>query len=74
VGFGEIYLIRALDLTLHRIVVGANYQRVLALIVFIFAKRLLFHDSVKLCVSDTCLYYVIHTILRIIIPLSFLSK
>jgi len=42
VGFGEIYPISALDLTLHRIVVGANYQRILVLIVFIFAKRLFF--------------------------------
>jgi len=46
VGFDEIYPTSALDLTLHRIVIGANYQRVLAFIVFIFAKRLFFRDIV----------------------------
>jgi len=41
VGFGEIYPINALDLTGHRIIVGANYQWVLALIIFIFTKAII---------------------------------
>jgi len=75
VGFGEIYPISALDLTLHRIVVDANYQRVLTLIVFIFAKRLFFMISFEI----TCIRYLSiscssYDPLGITISLSSLSK
>jgi len=55
VGFDEIYRISALDLTLHRIVVDANYQQVLALTVFIYAKHL-FHDIVWNCAFQILVY------------------
>jgi len=59
VGFGEIYLISVLDLTLHRIIVGASYKRVLVFIVF--AKRLFSRNfsRLKLRVSDTCLCHTV---------------